>query len=214
MAKLTHFSTSPSIHNRIAHPGQLRCVMFCHVPAARRRSGGRGVRLSDRAWGVVSPVSLSPGSGATLFRPRGFAHSLHRHARTCSGHPHAVAPWGGACPRERPGTSPGMTKEGKAPRPPMLAPALAREGLPRTAIRVGAGGCPGPALPGETPARNVMKCHVPGEGGRSGGRGVRWSHRAWGGVSLVSLPPGSGSFRRRAGAKEDGLRTPLPSHPF
>ncbi len=86
MAKLTHFSTNPSTHNRIAHSGQLRHFMFCHGPAARRRSGRRGVRRSHRAWGAVSPVSLPAGSGATLFRPRGFAHSLHRHARTCSGH--------------------------------------------------------------------------------------------------------------------------------
>ncbi len=40
--------------------------MFCHVPTARRRSGGRGVRRSHRAWSVVSLVSLPAGSGAAL----------------------------------------------------------------------------------------------------------------------------------------------------
>ncbi len=228
MAKLTHFSTNPPTHNRIAHPGQLRHFMFCHAPAARRRSGGQGVRRSHRAWGVISPVSLPAGSGATLFRPRGFAHSLYRHARTCSGHDErrqgAPAPNARSCACEG----------GPAPdRDPGWGERLSRHGLaggdpPRSVMKCHVLSCFGGAPPvwraGRSAVASGMGRRLPGfVAVRIGGDPVTARIAAAGvrALDCVREPKGalrllaeSGSFRRRAGAKEDGPRTPLPSHPF
>ena len=80
--------------------------MFCHVSGARRRSGGRGVRRSHRAWGVVSLVLLPSGSGATLL-PRASQPRACARLTACASRRAHSACW---LNRGRSGAGPGRRK--------------------------------------------------------------------------------------------------------